>query len=47
MAAQVGLLEVPDRETEGTASLSASEQEMVEELLSSTGIRKRKSKPRR
>ena len=46
MAAQVGLLEVPDRETEGTASLSASEQEMVDELLSSKGIRKRKSMPR-
>jgi hypothetical protein len=46
MAAQVGLLEAPDRETEAAASLSASEQEMVEEALSSAGIRKRKSKPR-
>jgi hypothetical protein len=46
MAAQVGLLEAPDRETEAGASLSASEQEMVDELLSSKGIRKRKSMPR-
>ena len=46
IAAQVGLLEAPDRETEAGASLSASEQEMVDELLSSKGIRKRKSMPR-
>ena len=46
MAAQVGLLEAPDRETEAAASLSASEQEMIDELLSSKGIRKGKSTPR-
>jgi len=47
MAAQVGLLEAPDRESEAAASLSAGEQEMVEEILSSSGIRKPKLKPRR
>ena len=47
IAAQVGLLEAPDRETEAAASLSVSEQEMVEEVLFSSGIRKPKLKPRR
>jgi hypothetical protein len=47
MAAQVGLLETPDREAEAAASLSPSEQEMVEELLTSRGIRKPKSNRRR
>jgi hypothetical protein len=46
MAAQVGLLEGPESEIE-TATLSASEKEMVEELLSTRGVRKPKSKPRR
>ena len=47
MAAQVGLLDGPESEIEAAASLSASEKEMMEELLSSKGIRKPKSKPRR
>jgi hypothetical protein len=46
MAAQVGLLEGPESEIEA-AALSASEKEMMEELLSSKGVRKLKSKPRR
>jgi hypothetical protein len=46
MAAQVGLLEGPESEIE-TAALSASEKEMVEELLSRKGVRKPKSKRRR
>jgi hypothetical protein len=46
MAAQVGLLEGPESEIE-TAALSASEKEMMEELLSKKGIRKPKSKRRR
>jgi ferritin-like metal-binding protein YciE len=44
MAAQVGLLDRPESEIEA-ASLSASEQEMIEELLSQ-GTRKRKRRPR-
>jgi Family of unknown function (DUF5681) len=46
MAAQVGLLEARESEIE-EAALSASEKEMMEELLSSKGVRKPKSKPRR
>jgi hypothetical protein len=44
MAAQVGLLKSPESELE-TASLSASEQEMIEELLSQS-TRKRKPRQR-
>jgi hypothetical protein len=47
MAAQVGLLDGPESEIEAATGLSASEKEMVEELLSSKGVRKPKSKPRR
>ena len=46
MAAQVGLLDGPESETE-TASLSPSEKEMMEELLSSKRVRKPNSKRRR
>jgi hypothetical protein len=46
MAAQVGLLEGSENEIE-EAALSASEKEMMEELLSSRGVRKPKLKPRR
>jgi uncharacterized protein DUF5681 len=45
MAAQVGLLEAPESEIE--ANLSASEKEIMEELLASKGVRKPKLKPRR
>jgi len=47
MAAQVGLLDGPEGEVEAATNLSSSEKEMMEELLSSKGIRKPKSKPRR
>jgi hypothetical protein len=47
MAAEVGLLEGPESEVEAAASLSASEKEMMDELLSRKGVRKAKSKPRR
>jgi hypothetical protein len=46
MAAQVGLLEGPESDIEA-AALSVSEKEMVEELLSSKGLKKTKAKPRR
>jgi len=47
MAAQVGLLDGPEGAVEAPTNLSYSEKEMMEELLSSKGIRKPKSKPRR
>jgi uncharacterized protein DUF5681 len=47
MAAQVGLLEVPESEIEAAANLSASEKEIMEELLASKSVRKPKLKPRR
>ena len=47
MAAQVGLLDGPEGAVEAATNLSSSEKEMMEELLSSKGIRKPKSKPRR
>jgi hypothetical protein len=46
MAAHVGLLETPEGEIEA-AGLSASEKEMMEELLSLAGNEKPKSKSRR
>src|SRR5262245_30518186 len=46
MAAQVGLLEAAD-EIESTANLSAGEKQMMEELLSSKGVKKPKSKLRK
>jgi Family of unknown function (DUF5681) len=47
MAAQVGLLEAPESEIETVTDFSPSENEMMEELLSSRRITKPKSKPRR
>jgi hypothetical protein len=47
IAAQVGLLDVPESEIEAAADLSPSENEMVDEFLSSKGVRRPKSKPGR